>query len=50
MIRTVCGDISPNQLGVTMCHEHFIVDLSIVRKDNESKIEKVEEVIPEIKK
>ena len=50
MIRTVCGDISPNELGVTMCHEHFIVDLSIVRKDNESKIETVEEVVPEIKK
>ena len=50
MIRTVCGDINPEKLGVTMCHEHFIVDLSIVRKDNESKIETVEEVSPEIKK
>ena len=50
MIRTVCGDINPEKLGVTMCHEHFIVDLSIVRKDNESKIETVEEVVPEIKK
>lgn len=49
MIRTVCGDINPEKLGVTMCHEHFIVDLSIVRKDNESKIETVEEVSPEIK-
>ena len=50
MIRTVCGDIIPSELGVTMCHEHFIVDLSVVRKDNESKIETVEEVVPEIKK
>ena len=50
MIRTVKGDINPNKLGITMCHEHFIVDLSIVRKDNESKIETVEEVVPEIKK
>ena len=50
MIRSVCGDIKKEELGVTMCHEHFIVDLSIVRKDNESKIETVEEVIPEIKK
>lgn len=50
MIRTVCKDIEPKELGVTMCHEHFIVDLSIVRKDNESKIETVEEVIPEIEK
>lgn len=50
MIRTVCGDINPDKLGVTMCHEHFIVDLSIVRKDNESKIETVEEVVPEIQR
>ena len=50
MIRTVLGDIDPKQLGVTMCHEHFIVDLSIIRKDNESKIETVEEVTPEIEK
>ncbi len=50
MIRTVCGDIKPSEFGVTMCHEHFIVDLSIVRKDNESKIETVEEVVTEIKK
>lgn len=50
MIRSVCGDISKEKLGVTMCHEHFIVDLSIVRKDGESKIETVEEVVPEIKK
>lgn len=48
MIRTVCKDIKPEELGVTMCHEHFIVDLSVVRKDNESKIETVEEVLPEI--
>ena len=50
MIRSVCGDIKKEELGVTMCHEHFIVDLSIVRKDNESKIETIEEVVPEIKK
>ena len=50
MIRTVCKDIKKEELGVTMCHEHFIVDLSIVRKDGESKIETVEEVVPEIKK
>ena len=50
MIRSVCGDIKKEDLGVTMCHEHFIVDLSIVRKDDESKIETIEEVVPEIKK
>ena len=50
MIRTVMGDIPKEQLGVTMAHEHFIVDLDRVRKDGVSKIETVEEVIPEIKK
>ncbi|MBQ0035405.1 MAG: phosphotriesterase-related protein [Firmicutes bacterium] len=50
MIRSVYGDIKKEDLGVTMCHEHFIVDLSIVRKDDESKIETIEEVVPEIKK
>ena len=50
MIRTVMGDIPKEQLGVTMAHEHFIVDLDRIRKDGVSKIETVEEVIPEIKK
>ena len=50
MIRTVNGDISKDKLGVTMAHEHFIVDLDRVRKDGVSKIETVDEVVPEIKK
>jgi phosphotriesterase-related protein len=50
MIRTVLGDIRKEDLGKTMCHEHFIVDLTRVRKDGVSKIETVEEVVPEIKK
>lgn len=50
MIRTVNGDISKDKLGVTMAHEHFIVDLDRVRKDGVSKIETVAEVIPEINK
>ena len=33
MIRTVCSDIEKEKLGVTMCHEHFIVDLDRVRHD-----------------
>lgn len=49
MIRTVLRDIPKEQLGITMAHEHFIVDLARVRKDNISKIETIEEVIPEIK-
>lgn len=50
MIRTVLGDIKKEELGITMCHEHFIVDLTSVRKDTDSIIETVEEVIPEIAK
>lgn len=49
MIRTVLRDMPKEQLGITMAHEHFIVDLARVRKDNISKIETIEEVIPEIK-
>lgn len=50
MIRTVLGDIKKEEFGVTMCHEHFILDLDHVRKDGKSIIEKVEEVTPEIQK
>lgn len=32
-IRTVLGDISPDQLGVTYMHEHLIIDSPIVAKD-----------------
>ena len=49
MIRTVLGDIEPKELGYTLCHEHFIIDLDRVRKDGVSKIETIEEVEPEIK-
>lgn len=34
-IRTVLGDISPNQLGVTYMHEHLIIDSPIVSKNFE---------------
>ena len=49
MIQTITGRIQRNELGVTMCHEHFIADLTTVRKDGVSKIETVQEVVPEIK-
>jgi phosphotriesterase-related protein len=32
-IRTVLGDISPDQLGVTYMHEHLIIDSPIVARD-----------------
>ena len=50
MIRTVLGDINKNELGKTLAHEHFILDLDWVRKDGISFISDVEEVIPEIEK
>lgn len=48
MIRTVLGDINKNELGKTMCHEHFIINLDKVRHDGISMIETVDEVCPEI--
>lgn len=50
MIRTVLGDIKKEELGNCLAHEHFIIDLDHVRHDGQSKIETVEEVIPEIMK
>ena len=32
-IRTVRGDISPNELGVTLPHEHLLVDVSCRRRE-----------------
>ena len=48
MIRTVLGDIPKEKLGITMCHEHFNIDLDHIRHDGISKIATVEEVVPEI--
>ena len=50
MIQTVLGNIDKTELGNTLAHEHFIIDLNWVRKDNVSYILDVEEVIPEILK
>ncbi len=50
MIRTVLKDIEKSELGVTLAHEHFIVDLDRVRKDGYSYIKDVDEVVPEIRK
>ena len=50
MIRTILKDISSEELGLTLAHEHFIVDLDRIRKDGYSFIQDVDEVVPEIKK
>lgn len=49
MIRTVLGDIAPSELGSVLAHEHFIIDLDRVRHDGISRIDTVEEVLPEIR-
>ncbi len=49
MIRTVLGDIPAQRLGQTLAHEHFIIDLDRIRKDGVSRIDTVEEVVPEIR-
>lgn len=36
MIRTVLGDVNPQTLGITYCHEHIIMDLSPVRLEQDS--------------
>ena len=41
-IRTVCGDIAPEELGTTMIHEHVTIDLRDVVKGTRS-------VFPEVK-
>ena len=48
MIRTVTGDITRQQLGHTMCHEHFIFDLARIRHDDFSFVKSVDEVVPEV--
>ncbi|MBQ2509781.1 MAG: hypothetical protein II529_03040 [Erysipelotrichaceae bacterium] len=44
------GDIEKSELGMTLAHEHFIVDLDRIRKDGYSFIKDTEEVEPEIAK
>lgn len=36
MIQTVNGWIKAEELGITMCHEHLVLDLSRVRGDDDS--------------
>ena len=50
MIRTILKDMSSDELGLTLAHEHFIVDLDRIRKDGYSYILDVDEVVPEIRK
>ena len=48
MIQTVRGSIPKEELGITLSHEHLIIDLRDVRKDNESYISDVNVVCEEL--
>ena len=48
MIQTVLGPIKKDSLGITMSHEHLILDLRHVRQDETSYILDIEEVKKEI--
>lgn len=48
MIQTVNGNV--NELGITMCHEHLIIDLRRVRQDEDSYLADTELVIRELLK
>lgn len=48
MIETVKGPIRKESLGITMCHEHVILDLSTVRGDTDSVLNDLDEISEEI--
>lgn len=50
MIQTVNGLIQPEELGITMCHEHLAIDLSPVRGDNDSKFDDENLIEEEVQK
>ncbi len=50
MIRTVTGDILPENLGITMAHEHLALNLASVRKDSDSTFDDRVLVIQEVMK
>lgn len=50
MIQTVNGIIGPEELGITMCHEHLALDLSPVRGDMDSCFDDEQLIIEEIDK
>jgi phosphotriesterase-related protein len=50
MIQTVNGKIDLKDLGITMCHEHFIIDLSRVRGEDDSTLQDTKLMVKEIQK
>ena len=49
-IRTVTGDISPEALGPTMIHEHVVLDLSRIRRDDDPILSDSEEMDRELER
>ena len=47
-IRTVTGDISPESFGPTMIHEHLVLDLSRIRRDDDPILSDSEEMDREL--
>lgn len=50
MIQTVNGPVRPEELGITMIHEHLALDLSPVRGDDDSNFDDEELIVSEIQK
>lgn len=41
VIQTVLGDISPAQLGATLCHEHLLIDLKRIFQEPQNPADRV---------
>lgn len=40
IIRTVLGDIPPEELGITLCHEHLLIDLKRIFREPEDPMQR----------
>lgn len=48
IIRTVCGDISPEALGVTLMHEHVLTAPPLIVTDRDFTMDSEEEAVAEL--
>ena len=48
VVRTVRGDVDPADLGITLCHEHLIIDLSTAFGDPDLKLDDPAEVAEDL--
>ncbi|WP_416729910.1 phosphotriesterase family protein [Fictibacillus sp. JL2B1089] len=47
-VQTVLGKIPADHLGVCACHEHLYVDLSRIKKDEDTRLQDIEAVIEDL--